>query len=306
MDMIQEWLKIGRRNAWIKDAWDPPFDERSFEEVTSVEELKEELYRGNWAIGTAFYYNNICFINQVDGGDEFLVIRGKVTFESISARVMIANGDFDDFIKDVEVATDEQLKNLTYRRREDISSESLSEHELDFFMPDQFMALSDESEAKAEMEKFTGGPIFAVNTLLEDVYLTKPFYEDILCDYDKKKNTLSREGLEKLSDLVLANATVFRTIYKTICEGFNDGVEYLSGKTLKKFSTPDALIAEYEKGSPLSFITVVNTDDDRLVHLHIVFFTPEGKLIPDTSKLSEEEIETLLGGSKDGGEERGM
>lgn len=82
--LIANWVKLGVANHWIARATDPFFDENSFRECTTVDELAEFLSRGNWCVGTAFFYKDICFINQVNGGGEWLTIKGKVPFESIS------------------------------------------------------------------------------------------------------------------------------------------------------------------------------------------------------------------------------
>ena len=114
-DIIDTWLDIGQRNSWISQAWDPPFIRSSFSRCESVEELKEKLERGNWCLGQAFYYENICLINQINGGDEWRVIRDGIAFESITARAIIRDGEFDKFVTDVLKATPEQLRRLEYR-----------------------------------------------------------------------------------------------------------------------------------------------------------------------------------------------
>jgi len=121
--MIKEWIDIGNRNPWIKEHnndpycltyRDPVFDENMFTECKSIEELKERFIHGNWCIGQAFYYKNICFINQVNGGDEWLVIRDDIPFESFNCCNIIDAGEFDDYIIRIERASPEQLKSLEY------------------------------------------------------------------------------------------------------------------------------------------------------------------------------------------------
>jgi hypothetical protein len=115
------WLKIGRNNLWIKDACDPPFDERSFTACGSVDDLIAYFNHGNWSLGQAFYLGDICFIQQVGGGDEWLVIKQDCAFESFTARRMI-NDQFYSFhrvIEDIQIATLEQCRNLEYSRRYD-------------------------------------------------------------------------------------------------------------------------------------------------------------------------------------------
>jgi hypothetical protein len=114
------WLNIGNRNPWIREADDPPFNEESFCECATIEGLKERLLVGNWCLGQAFYLGRLCFINQVDGGDEWLTIRDDLPFESLTAVLMIQDGSFDRFLADVNAATDEQLRSLTYSQKPEV------------------------------------------------------------------------------------------------------------------------------------------------------------------------------------------
>ncbi|TFF93366.1 MAG: hypothetical protein EU543_03800 [Promethearchaeota archaeon] len=68
----------------------------------------------------AIYYKNICFINQIHAGDEWLVIRDNIAFESLTALAVLKDkGEqgIRNFIEDVLVATREQLKALEYKRK---------------------------------------------------------------------------------------------------------------------------------------------------------------------------------------------
>ncbi|OVE80503.1 hypothetical protein BVY01_00190 [bacterium I07] len=113
-NQIETWIRVGRRNCWIAGAYDPEFSEKSFVECQSVDELKTKFMQGNWCLGQAFYYQNICFINQVNGGDEWLVIRDDIAFESFTCIRMIEKGEFDEMIERIQKATWEQLKQLDY------------------------------------------------------------------------------------------------------------------------------------------------------------------------------------------------
>jgi hypothetical protein len=115
-DPIATWLAIGETNRWICRAVDPPFDRRSFNVCADAAELEARFVHGNWCLGSAFYLGNLCFIQQVDGGDEWLGIKENVAFESASCAAMIAAGTFRDFLSDVQGATLEQCATLTYRR----------------------------------------------------------------------------------------------------------------------------------------------------------------------------------------------
>ena len=112
--LIDVWLELGRRNPWIRVAADPPFTAKSFAECKSIEELEERFAYANWCLGQAYYLGDLCFIQQDNGGDEWLVIRGNLPFESISASRMVRTGSFRDFVARVWAATDDQLRELEY------------------------------------------------------------------------------------------------------------------------------------------------------------------------------------------------
>lgn len=113
---IDRWTEIGRANPWISQAYDPPFSRRSFCECPTLDDLREKLAQDNWCLGAAFVLGDLCFINQVDGGDEWLVIKQDVPFESISCAHIIRrdSGTFDELVRRIRVATLEQCRNLEY------------------------------------------------------------------------------------------------------------------------------------------------------------------------------------------------
>ncbi len=108
------WLAIGRANLWIRRAWDPPFTCSSFRRCCSRGELRDQLTRCSWSLGAAFVLDDACFINQVDGGDEWLAIRHGFAFESISWCAVIESGGFDELLASLLAATPEQCRTLTY------------------------------------------------------------------------------------------------------------------------------------------------------------------------------------------------
>lgn len=114
-ELREQWYKIGRANPWIVEAEDPPFTRDSFTGCFSVEELEERISFGNWSLGTAFYYRDLCLINQVNGGDEWLTIRHGIAFESITFGPAIERGGFAKLIRVLLAATKEQCQNLTYK-----------------------------------------------------------------------------------------------------------------------------------------------------------------------------------------------
>lgn len=114
---IEQWLAVGRANPWIQEAWDPPFDRRSFAKCETPDELAERLAHGNWSLGSAFYHKDLCLINQVDGGDEWLTIRHGFAFESVSFGLIDEHEGRQatlDLINRLLVATAEQCRGLEY------------------------------------------------------------------------------------------------------------------------------------------------------------------------------------------------
>lgn len=118
-DRIRTWLQIGNENLWIGHAYDPPFTARSFKVFDHVEDLVQYILHGNWCLGQAFVFGTICFINQVDGGDEWLTIKGQTAFESITMQSWResrsqAETQLLQTIIDIQNATEAQCKRLEY------------------------------------------------------------------------------------------------------------------------------------------------------------------------------------------------
>jgi len=113
-ELREAWYRIGRDNPWIREADDPPFTPDSFVGCYSIDELDEWIGHGNWSMGTAFYYRDLCFINQVEGGDEWLTIRHGIAFESMTLEPYIEEGRFERLARRLLTATKEQCQALTY------------------------------------------------------------------------------------------------------------------------------------------------------------------------------------------------
>lgn len=110
---LAKWLDIGRKNQWIRQAEDPRFTDKSFSECLSFEDLADMILRGNWCLGQAFYCGDICLINQVNGGDEWLVIKGYTSFESFTCEALGRERLLKAF-HDIKEATEEQCRALEY------------------------------------------------------------------------------------------------------------------------------------------------------------------------------------------------
>jgi len=116
---IQTILILGRQNPWIRAAWDPPFDELSFHICENVDELAELILRGNWCLGHAFVLGDIGFVNQIDGGDEWLTIKGATSFESITMKTSSetmeqATKRLCETVARIQQASEKQCKKLEY------------------------------------------------------------------------------------------------------------------------------------------------------------------------------------------------
>jgi hypothetical protein len=121
-------LTLGRDNPWIADAEDPPFDEESFHACENIEELQAKLDQGNQCLGQAYYLGDICLINQVNSGDEWLVIKQDCAFDSFTVGPMIADSlhPFRRVIEDIQHATVDECKNLRYRfKPHEVTAEQL-------------------------------------------------------------------------------------------------------------------------------------------------------------------------------------
>ncbi|WP_316787758.1 hypothetical protein [Pedobacter frigoris] len=113
-ELLISWERIGKKNRWIAAATEPEFSAAQLTECHSVEELEYNLSLGNWNLGKGFYFQNLCLINQIDGGDEWLTIRDRIPFESMTVWRLIDDGDFIIVIEAMLEATDERLMSLNY------------------------------------------------------------------------------------------------------------------------------------------------------------------------------------------------
>jgi hypothetical protein len=109
-----EWFGVGRRNPWIANASDPDFTMRSFSPCFTVQELAERLMAHSYAIGAALYYHDLCLIQQVEGGDEWLAIRHGIPFESITVGGYIKSGRFPALVARLLAATHDQCAKSTH------------------------------------------------------------------------------------------------------------------------------------------------------------------------------------------------
>ena len=113
-DLIATWEAIGLENPWIAEANDPPFSKYMLIRVATLNELEYIFKQGNWCLGQGYYFKNLCFINQIDGGDEWLTIKDDYAFESVTFKRIIEKGEFVSYLQSLLNATKEQCINLEY------------------------------------------------------------------------------------------------------------------------------------------------------------------------------------------------
>lgn len=117
------WIS-GRTGEMREDPFmllDYELTDRSFAFIDSLEELREKFLHGNWAINVGFIYDNLAFINQVNGGDEWTAIKkfpdGLIMFESISMELILEQSGelkWRGLIDRLRKASKEQCLNYTY------------------------------------------------------------------------------------------------------------------------------------------------------------------------------------------------
>jgi len=81
----------------------------TFEEVEDLETLTERMEHGNWALRTCFMYNGLAFVQQVNGGDEWLALYQHevgqwASFDSISLEHILERDgaeEFQDYVQDL-------------------------------------------------------------------------------------------------------------------------------------------------------------------------------------------------------------
>lgn len=94
-------------NAWLNDndfdLSDYPFD---FIKCHRKLDLMNYMSQGNWALRQGFVYKDIAFVQQVNGGDEFLTFIKKndwnwIAFDSVSVEKTIEKNQFYSYFKEI-------------------------------------------------------------------------------------------------------------------------------------------------------------------------------------------------------------
>ncbi len=113
----QQIIDACQSNHWLSD-WEeyPAYDyDYGFREVKSVEELREVFLEGNWAIRSGVIFGDLAFVQQVNGGDEWLTMKQEEgrykVFESVSFQVVLSNrGEqgFSEYLNKLQTETVDQ------------------------------------------------------------------------------------------------------------------------------------------------------------------------------------------------------
>jgi hypothetical protein len=109
---VEEVKEKCQENGWLKiggyDFQDDPGMESDYKyglkTCGSIKELESKLGSGGWGIRSAFAYDRLLFVNQVNGGDEWWTCYkhedGRIEdFESITFYSIIERGDFAKLIE---------------------------------------------------------------------------------------------------------------------------------------------------------------------------------------------------------------
>lgn len=121
-------VKKCQDNGWLKkggyDFADDPFLELdspySFIRAKDMDTLELFFGHSNWAIRQGILFENLAFINQINGGDEWWTLKYDdnnnkwVAFESITIHCFIENGNFRELIKRLLEAPIELCLALNY------------------------------------------------------------------------------------------------------------------------------------------------------------------------------------------------
>lgn len=122
-----ELVEMCQRNSWLCqggcDRQDDPYMEDypyEFCRANTIEDLTSFMAQGNWAIRQGIVYEDLAFINQINGGDEWWTLKrtddGWLGFESASCGLVIERdpAEFTQMIACMHQATPEQCKHLDY------------------------------------------------------------------------------------------------------------------------------------------------------------------------------------------------
>ena len=125
-ELLRSLVKTCQKNPWLKTGG-VGFDDGLYCEhdygwhlsrFVDPLMLRDFFEHGNWAIRAAVTYQDLIFVNQVNGGDEWLTIKivgdQLIPFESITFGPSIERGEFSALLERLHVATLDECRKLTY------------------------------------------------------------------------------------------------------------------------------------------------------------------------------------------------
>lgn len=138
-ERLAQLRKVVEKNIWLATgayAEDDPLFEAEYQlnivETYDLDLLIDYFAHGNWALRDGIVFGDLCFIQQVNGGDEWATFKFDHenntwdigtrlgSFESISFGHMIdRDDDCASLIIQMQMATPEQCRKLEYKRHED-------------------------------------------------------------------------------------------------------------------------------------------------------------------------------------------
>lgn len=128
-ELLERYKRKCQENIWIK-VGGAEFEPEGFccesdyeyglTRFDDIEMLKAFFEHGNWAIRQGVQYQDLIFVQQVNGGDEWWTLKVTddklVAFESITMKLVIERGTFEEEIGCMVRATAEQCRRLEYHQ----------------------------------------------------------------------------------------------------------------------------------------------------------------------------------------------
>ena len=128
-ELWERAYKIGMMNGWCSGRYamedgdyivkEDRLNENSYTIIYELDDLYKFFKYGNWCLGNAVIHKNLCFIQQVNGGDEWLTIKNfpdeAIAFESMSFERMDYN-EFENVVEHLLKATKGECVHLEWNK----------------------------------------------------------------------------------------------------------------------------------------------------------------------------------------------
>ena len=152
----------------------------------------------------------------------------------------------------------------------------------------------DDKEAEATISNMMGGPMVAVETLMENTFITEPLHKCVTCHYEEIKNTVSGDRFEELHSIMLSNAYQYSKLMETIKEGMENvnKVFYVNPHSGKPYDSPEEIARDFTEEDGLMFLTatVDTTVNEHKVILNVIDFVDDA-LFVKSDVLKGDELE---------------